>query len=170
MMILSARCACRQRCLAASHLTSICAKWIAPASRSQNPATMRSLLQYTLDLFDLEPRVPPVPARPKPAGPKPARPRKIKENQAPALVPVKDSATEFVANDVIEGPVQPARPLSDVLVPVNFRHPRANRETRLGGAVVAFEFKRGKRRTMMSPHARSRLGAPWGRFQGRVPA
>lgn len=30
----------------------------------------------------------------------------------------------------------------------NFRHPRANRETLLGHAVVAYEFKRGKRRTI----------------------
>ena len=29
-----------------------------------------------------------------------------------------------------------------------FRHPRASRETRLGGAVVAYEFKRGQRRTI----------------------
>ena len=29
-----------------------------------------------------------------------------------------------------------------------FRHPRASRETRLAGAVVAFEFKRGQRRTI----------------------
>ena len=29
-----------------------------------------------------------------------------------------------------------------------FRHPRANRETRLGDALVAYEFRRGKRRTI----------------------
>ena len=32
--------------------------------------------------------------------------------------------------------------------PVVFRHPRANREARLGHALVAYEFKRGKRRTI----------------------
>jgi len=32
--------------------------------------------------------------------------------------------------------------------PVAYRHPRANRETCLGGVVVAYEFKRGKRRTI----------------------
>ncbi len=32
--------------------------------------------------------------------------------------------------------------------PTVFRHPRANRETRLCNAVVAYEFKRGKRRTI----------------------
>jgi predicted metal-dependent hydrolase len=34
------------------------------------------------------------------------------------------------------------------LQPVNFRHPRANRNARLGDAMVAYEFKRGKRRTI----------------------
>ena len=32
--------------------------------------------------------------------------------------------------------------------PVNFCHPRANREMRLGEALVAYEFKRGQRRTI----------------------
>jgi predicted metal-dependent hydrolase len=32
--------------------------------------------------------------------------------------------------------------------PLLFRHPRASRETRLDGQVVAFEFKRGQRRTI----------------------
>jgi hypothetical protein len=32
--------------------------------------------------------------------------------------------------------------------PASFRHPRANREARLGDALVAFEFKRGQRRTI----------------------
>ena len=34
------------------------------------------------------------------------------------------------------------------LAPAVFRHPRANREARLGDAIVAYEFKRGKRRTI----------------------
>ena len=35
-----------------------------------------------------------------------------------------------------------------MLTPAAFRHPRANRETHLCNAVVAYEFKRGKRRTI----------------------
>ncbi|MDP2370095.1 M48 family metallopeptidase [Rhodoferax sp.] len=58
---------------------------------------MRSLLRYTLDLFD-----------PQPAG----------------------------------------EPLTAALPSTRFRHPKANRESRLGEAVVAYEFKRGKRRTI----------------------
>ncbi len=42
----------------------------------------------------------------------------------------------------------PAVALTDVLAPANFRHPRANREMRLRDAHVAYEFKRGKRRTI----------------------
>jgi predicted metal-dependent hydrolase len=38
--------------------------------------------------------------------------------------------------------------LSDEVLPANFRHPRANRESRLCDALVAYEFKRGKRRTI----------------------
>ena len=31
---------------------------------------------------------------------------------------------------------------------MHFRHPHANREVRLGDALVAYEFRRGKRRTI----------------------
>jgi hypothetical protein len=75
---------------------------------------MRSLLQFTLDLFEPEPRgtaTAPVTA-------------------APAL------------------PHVPGVVLDRVLTPAQFRHPRASRETRLCEAVVAYEFKRGKRRTI----------------------
>ncbi len=41
-------------------------------------------------------------------------------------------------------PVMGAEPLA----PAVFRHPRANREARLGDAIVAYEFVRGKRRTI----------------------
>ncbi len=55
------------------------------------------------------------------------------------------------------GPREPAQaaprcgtnPGSPVEVPLaTFRHPHANREVRLGDSVVAYEFKRGKRRTI----------------------
>ena len=42
----------------------------------------------------------------------------------------------------------PAASLPSVLAPARFAHPRANRETRLCDAHVAYEFKRGKRRTI----------------------
>ena len=36
----------------------------------------------------------------------------------------------------------------ETTLPAAFRHPRANREVRLGQTVVAFEFRRGRRRTI----------------------
>ena len=43
---------------------------------------------------------------------------------------------------------QPLQQAALTTSPVVFRHPRANREARLGHALVAYEFKRGKRRTI----------------------
>jgi predicted metal-dependent hydrolase len=42
----------------------------------------------------------------------------------------------------------PALPLSDVFQPATWRHPRANRLIMLGEVEVAYEFKRGKRKTI----------------------
>jgi len=79
---------------------------------------MHPLLRFTLDLF--EPNKP--------------------------LAPVNSAqpAIELIAVEAR----QPAARLAGVRAPATFRHPRANRETRLCDAVVAFEFKRGKRRTI----------------------
>ena len=84
---------------------------------------MRALLQFTLDLFD----PPPAPARtPQLQQPKPP--------QRPT------------ADDAQQHP--PAIPLADVLSRASFIHPRASREVVLGNARVAYEFTRGKRRTI----------------------
>jgi predicted metal-dependent hydrolase len=84
---------------------------------------MHRLLQFTLDLFD------PTPAAPVVDAAKPPRPRKAKDG-APAAS------------------AQPAPLLGEVLQPASFRHPRANREALLGDSVVAFEFRRNKRRNI----------------------
>ena len=42
----------------------------------------------------------------------------------------------------------PAQPLRQAITPAVFSHPRANRELRLGDAVVAYLFQRAKRRTI----------------------
>ena len=42
----------------------------------------------------------------------------------------------------------PALPLSDVFQPATWHHPRANRLVMLGEVEVAYEFKRGKRKTI----------------------
>jgi predicted metal-dependent hydrolase len=80
---------------------------------------MRSLLRYTLDLF--EPAAPVEYAQPAP--------KKI----------------------AFMGPQQPHQPgqvLSLAIAPTAFAHPRANRNLRLGDAVVAYLFERAKRRTI----------------------
>jgi len=79
---------------------------------------MHPLLRFTLDLF--EPNEP--------------------------LAPVQrvQPAIEVIARE----PHCPPDRLDKVIAPAAFRHPRANREARLFDAVVAYEFKRGKRRTI----------------------
>jgi predicted metal-dependent hydrolase len=56
--------------------------------------------------------------------------------QAPAPAPV----------DAADHP--PAEPIDQVIAPAAFRHPRANREALLGDSIIAYEFRRGKRRTI----------------------
>src|SRR6185436_1616461 len=100
---------------------------------------MHRLLQFTLDLFEGTPF-----AAPRPV----VKPTKRRANPpvAPApLPPVPQAAVPTASNAV---PAPPAEPLQDVLRPTHFRHPRANRESRLGDALVAYEFKRGKRKTI----------------------
>src|SRR5262245_42480714 len=62
--------------------------------------------------------------------PKPAPPAARPAPRAEDLVPV------------------PGEPLDQVLAPQHFRHPDANRETRLDEVVVAYEFRRAKRKNI----------------------
>jgi predicted metal-dependent hydrolase len=86
---------------------------------------MRNLLQLTLDLFAPEP-LPNVP---------------------PARTESAQGATKTIAT-AEPVPPAPAAPLASVMAPASFRHPRANREARLADTHVAYEFRRGKRRTI----------------------
>ena len=61
--------------------------------------------------------------------------------------PVREAAPPPVSSPSVLS-ATPAVPLGSVLTPAQFHHPRANRETRLCEAHVAYEFKRGKRRTI----------------------
>ncbi|MCA3239564.1 MAG: M48 family metallopeptidase [Curvibacter sp.] len=79
---------------------------------------MRSFLQLALDLFDAQAAM----QAPPPAASAP-RPE-------------------------LHGPQQPALPIPSVMTPAQFAHPRANRQTRLCDAQVAYEFRRGRRRTI----------------------
>ena len=88
---------------------------------------MHRLLQLTLDLFD--------PAPTTAAGDREAKPATPRKRKAP-------DAIETVAD------ARPAELLDQVLSPAAFRHPRANREAALGDSVVAFEFRRARRRNI----------------------
>jgi predicted metal-dependent hydrolase len=100
---------------------------------------MRAFLQLTLDLFAevVAPSLAPVKATPSPAS---------------GQTPPPDSQRQPHET--------PAAPLSQVLSPSRFAHPRANREALLlkpagkradqggGACVVAYELRRGKRKTI----------------------
>jgi predicted metal-dependent hydrolase len=89
---------------------------------------MHRLLQLTLDFFDAVPVAPAdAPSAPQPKREVPRQPRQEK---------------------TLVGPTTPEPRLDEVLLPASFRHPRANREAVLGDSVVAFEFKRGRRRNI----------------------
>ena len=98
---------------------------------------MQRLLQFTLDLFESA-----------------AEPKKLPKNvekiglkrldQPPGQQEQEQKAIDYVA-DVAPLPTQT---LQQALAPVTFAHPRASRETLLGGIAVAYQFKRGKRRTI----------------------
>jgi predicted metal-dependent hydrolase len=80
---------------------------------------MQSPLQLLLDLFD------------EPKGKPPARPR---------------AAAPTVRTEDVER--SPGEPLSQLLAPQAFRHPDANREARLGEVLVAYEFRRARRKNI----------------------
>lgn len=85
---------------------------------------MHRLLQLTLDFFDSTPSA----AGPATgAGQRPPRP--------PSSPPVA-------------APFEAGERLDSLLAPASFRHPRANREAVLGDAVVAYELRRVRRRTI----------------------
>lgn len=118
---------------------------------------MQRLLQFTLDLFERSAdEVLPVP-RPSPKrARKPVPQRLPKAAQSPA-----PDATPLIEPTSLVGPVVasglgapspggdlPPQTLQQALAPATFRHPRAAREAMLGSVLVAYAFRRGKRRTI----------------------
>jgi len=63
----------------------------------------------------------------------------------PSSAQVKPAST---AIELIVAEAPPEAPATAALTPATFRHPRANREARLGESVVAYEFTRSQRRTI----------------------
>jgi hypothetical protein len=80
---------------------------------------MQSPFQLLLDLFDEPPKA-------KPASPAPVA-------SSPPAIDLRP---------------QPGEPLAQVLPPQAFRHPDANREARLGDVLVAYEFRRARRKNI----------------------
>ncbi|WP_309677896.1 SprT family zinc-dependent metalloprotease [Polaromonas sp.] len=101
---------------------------------------MQRLLQFTLDLFEPEPAAPAV---------HPSKPPVSVPNRPPAQVERALPAIETIAKQDLAN-AAPARPqtLRQALAPATYRHPRATREALLDDVLVAYEFKRGKRRTI----------------------
>jgi predicted metal-dependent hydrolase len=103
---------------------------------------MRSFLQLTLDLFS------------------DVIMTRFQEEKRPSTPAEHDKfATNSIANDA--RPVEPTyAPLASIMRPTQFAHPRANREARLhahagkrmgqggGECIVAYEFRRAKRKTI----------------------
>ena len=63
-----------------------------------------------------------------------------------------------------EAKAPPALPMTEAFQPASWQHPRANRSVTLGGVVMGYEFKRGKRRTIglsVSPEGLSVSAPRW---------
>lgn len=114
---------------------------------------MQRLLQFTLDLFGAVSGHPVMPQK----SPLPRRKKSPDLKSIDPLAPDKyaQRAIEKVATlappgsvDAFAGSALAAQTLQQALAPVTFCHPRATRETSLGGVAVAYEFRRGKRRTI----------------------
>ena len=106
---------------------------------------MHPLLRFTLDLFEPVPAVASVVQAPKTRPGARPKPRPATPSSAAVPVPV---------------PV----PVPAVGQAVQFRHPQASREVRLGHALVAYEFKRGQRRSIgfsVGPHGLAVRAPKW---------
>jgi predicted metal-dependent hydrolase len=102
---------------------------------------MQRLLQFTLDLFEPEP----LPVVVSKNNNKDDNKDELRGSNKPlAHILNAQDAPENVANEIS----LPLQTLQQALAPATFAHPRASRQTLLGGIAVAYEFKRGKRRTI----------------------
>ncbi len=102
---------------------------------------MQRLLQFTLDLFE------PAPEK-LPKLPKIVDKVDFEASNQPLAPQIRASvAPEIIANTANEA-LLPLQTLQQALAPATFAHPLATRQTLLDGIAVAYQFKRGKRRTI----------------------
>ena len=94
-------------------------------------STIRGFFQYTLDLFDAL-----APVDSALDAPEIIAPEKLVSPEASVAQPTPGESHKL------------AQPLSQAIMPAAFTHPRANRELRLGDAMVGYLFQRAKRRTI----------------------
>ena len=100
---------------------------------------MQRLLQFTLDLFE------PAPA--------PSLEKQLKnpdktDFQASNKPLVQQTQGQAAPEKIAINIALQTQTLQQALAPATFAHPRASRQTLLDGIAVAYEFKRGKRRTI----------------------
>ncbi len=100
---------------------------------------MSKLLQFTMDLFDSAPgevKKPLFEAQKEAAG------QQIQARSAIETIALSAMPVDQIANQL------PPQTLRQALSPLTFHHPKAAREVLLDGIAVAYQFKRGKRRTI----------------------
>ena len=106
---------------------------------------MQRLFQFTLDLFDAEPAAPRLLAQlASQAERPPDADKKEASRQTRRALPVIENIAVPRSSAAEPAP----QPWAQARAPATFRHPRATRETLLNGVLVAYEFRRGKRRTI----------------------
>ena len=102
---------------------------------------MQRLLQFTLDLF--EPAFLPLQT------PKSTKKVDFQVSNQPEAQEIRaQAAIESIASSKSSVDDLPPQTLQQALAPATFAHPRASRETLINGVAVAYEFRRGKRRTI----------------------
>jgi len=119
---------------------------------------VQRLLQFTRDLFEGTPEervlVSALPAgrlkvrKPAPRRAQPVQAPEIKSNPLNGHEIIASTAIEIIAVQSSSGSHLPPQTLQQALAPATFRHPRAAREAMLGTVLVAYAFRRGKRRTI----------------------
>ena len=79
------------------------------------------------------------------------RPPAVDDSQLDLFEPVAAAPMPLAAAAPKPDPepaAAPAVPITELLTPATFRHPRASREARLNGHVVGYEFRRAKRKSI----------------------
>jgi predicted metal-dependent hydrolase len=96
---------------------------------------LQRLFQLTLDLFE-------------PAPEKPVKSIEKADFKASNQPPGQQIRAQPAPDNVADDAALPTQTLQQALAPATFAHPRASRDTLLDGIAVAYQFKRGKRRTI----------------------